>query len=196
MKRILTVLLALLLVFTSGVFSLSVIGLPARVAEDIVPDENLVLANRFANMLNINNVYGAEFESVSEILKGCELSLLNKSNNGKIANSELIGFAKDMYGIDAAVFADEGKEPLNAEAYTEILPRGYGIYTHKVEEIRENEDGTYTVYSCVTAENHDGFVKAYEAISGFAKAENSRFGYILLSCELIEVTDEAEPLIL
>lgn len=197
MKRILTVFLALALVFATGIFSLSAFGLPTRtVAPAPIADENLVKAGRFENMLNLNNVYGAEFESVSEIIKGCEISLLDKSDNGKIANNELIVFAKDMYGIDADIFADEGKEPLKKGAYTEILPRGYSIYTHKIENVIENADGTFTAFSVVTAENHDEFITAYECISTFAKSENSRFGYILLASELIEADAVAEAIVL
>lgn len=197
MKRILTVLLALLIVFATGLCSLSAFGLPANEAEEAVtPDANLVMANRFENMLNNNHVYGDEFMSVEKVLRACELSLLDESQNGKIANSRLIDFAKDMYGIDAAVFADEGNEPLSVGGTTEILPRGYSIFTHKVEEIVENEDGTYTVYSVVSAENHDGFVVGYEAISCFAKSDSSRFGYILIASELFEIDDTAVALVL
>ena len=147
-------------------------------------------------MLNNNYVYGDEFSSVSDVLLGVEISLLEESKDGKIANSKLIDFAKNMYGIDASVFADEGKEPLSADGVTEILPRGYSVCTHKVEGVIENEDGTYTVYSAVTAENHDGFVTGYESISRFAKSEDSRFGYILIASELFEIDASAEALIL
>lgn len=197
MKRILIVLLALLIVFATGLCSLSAFGLYADEAEAVVTaDENLVMANRFQNMLNNNYAYGDEFMSVDKILLASQLSLLDESKDGKIANADIIAFAKDMYGIDATVFADEGSQPLSADGVTEILPRGYSIFVHRVEEVIENEDGTYTVFSVVSTEDHDGNITEYESVSSFAKSEGSRFGYILISSELFEAADSQSAFIM
>lgn len=188
MKRILTVLLAMLIVFTTGLFSLSAVGVPAT-GEELInaePDKLLVMTNRFENMLNNNFAYGEELSSVSSLLNAAQLSLLDKNEDGKIANSVLIDFVKDMYGVDAGVYADEGKEVLSRDGYTDILPRGYSIYTHKIVDFHANDDGTFTVYSEVEVESHDGQTEIMEAVSRFVPAVGSRFSYHLISSELLE----------
>ena len=65
MKRTLTIVLAILMVFTTGIFSLSAIGAPAQ--DEIIaaaPDEDLVLLNRFENILNKNFAYGDALSSI------------------------------------------------------------------------------------------------------------------------------------
>ena len=189
MKRISVILIMVLIVLATGIFSLSALGMPTENEATVTPDGDMVIASRFENMLNNNFAYGDEFSSVSDILLASELSLLDKSVDGKLANAELIGFVKDMYGVDADLFADEGKEPIDINGVTEVLPRGYGVYTHKVTKVTENEDGTYTVYSDVISQDHDGNACEYEAISSFVKNDNSRFGYILISSELLELEE-------
>ncbi len=187
MKRILVVLCALVLVFTTGVFSLSAQTVtPVEQEFNFAqPDKVLVMTNRFENMLNSNFAFGDELSSVSQLLLASEISLLSKAQDGVLGNSELIAFVKDMYGIDPSVYADEGKEVLCEDGVTRILPRGFSLYSHKITDFHENEDGTYTVYSDVEIENHDGEKEVKEAVSRFAPAPQSRFGYYLISCELL-----------
>lgn len=185
MKRKITVLLAILIVFVTGLFSLSAFA-GVDELEIVQPDEYLVTINRFENMLNLNNAFGDDFESVSSLLYASEISLIEKARDGKIENVQLIDFAKEMYGVDAAVYSDEGKELLSKDGTTEILARGYCVYTHKIERTEENEDGTFTVYSLVNSTSHDTESVTLEAISRFVPAKESRFGYYLISCELFE----------
>ena len=192
MKRIFVVLLAALMVLTVGLYSLSAFGLPVEENVDsaFVADGEKVLENRFENMLNNNYAYGDEFESIEKILSACEIALADKVKDGKIDNAYLVDFAVNMYGIDVGIFAD-----VDANGVTEVLPKGYEVYDHEITKVSENEDGTYTVYSDVWVDGHDGD-NSYEAISTFVKNENSRFGYVLLSSELLEKADAIEAFVL
>lgn len=193
MKRTLTIVLAILMVFTTGIFSLSAIGAPAQ--DEIIeaaPDKDLVLLSRFENILNKNFAYGDALSSIDAIINASQLSLLDKAENGVISNSHLIDFASDMYGADLTVFADEGKEPLKKNGVTQILPRGYSIYNHTATKYTLNADGTYTVYSDVKTFDHDGTQIEFEAITLFVKSENSSFGYYIVSSELIDKINTAE----
>lgn len=187
MKRILVVLCALIIVFTTGIFSLSAQTVtPAEQEFNIAqPDKLLVMTNRFENILNSNFAFGDELSSVSELLLASQLSLLSKAQEGVLDNGEIITFLKDMYGIDPSLYADEGKEVISPDGVTEILPRGFSLYTHKITGFHSNEDGTFTVYSDVEVENHDGEKEIKEAVSRFVPAPQSRFGYHLISCELL-----------
>ncbi len=187
MKRVLVVLFALLIVCTSGIFSLSAETVPATEKEFNIaqPDKLLVMTNRFENILNSNFAFGDELSSVSELLLASELSLLSKAQDGVLPNNELISFVKDMYGVDPSVYADEGKEVILPDGVTVILPRGFSLYTHRITDFHSNEDGTFTVYSEVEIEKHDGETEIKEAVSRFVPAAQSRFGYHLISCELL-----------
>ncbi|MEE0945767.1 MAG: hypothetical protein U0M42_02920 [Acutalibacteraceae bacterium] len=187
MKRLLVVFLALALVFTTGIFSLSAQTLTEQEKEFSAaqPDEFLVMTNRFENILNNNYAYGSDFDEISLLVSAAELSLLEKAEDGKLPNSELIAFVSEVYGIDPSVYADEGKEALNKDGETEILPRGYSLYKHSITNFHTNEDGTFTVYSDVEIENHDGDTEIKEAVSRFVKSPDSRFGYYLISSELL-----------
>ena len=191
MKRKITVLLAIFIVFVTGLFSLSAFA-GVDELEIVQPDEYLVVTNRFENMLNLNNAFGDDFESISSLLYATEISLIEKAEDGKIENSLLIDFVKEMYGVDAAAYSDEGKEVLKKDGKTEIIPRGYCVYTHKIERTEENEDGTFTVYSLVNSKGHDTESTTLEAISRFVPAKESRFGYYLISCELFESEQTVE----
>ena len=193
MKRTLTIILAILMVFTTGIFSLSAIGAPVQ--EEIIeatPDKNLVLLNRFENILNKNFAYGDALSSIDAIISASQISLLDKAENGAISNNHLIGFVADMYGIDLTVFADAGKAPLKADGVTQILPRGYCVYNHTATCFTLNADGTYTVYSNVKTFDHDGTQIEFEAITLFVKSDNSSFGYYIVYSELIDKINTAD----
>lgn len=63
-----------------------------------------------------------------------------------------------------------------------------GERTHTVENYTLNADGTYTV---VTKVNTDSSAKPQQGISLFAPAEESSFGYDLLSCNIIDMSSLA-----
>ena len=188
MKRVLAVLFALVIVCTSGIFSLSAQTVTPAEQEfnTAQPDKLLVMTNRFENILNSNFAFGDELSSISALLSASELSLLSKAKDGTLPNGELIAFLKDMYGIDPSVYADEGKEALTADGVTEISPRGFSLYTHRITDFHSNEDGTFTVYSDVEIEKHEGETELKEAVSRFVPTPESRFGYHLISCELLD----------
>ena len=194
MKRALWVLTVFLLVFATGTLSLSVSSTPAKAADETALPKSAVTAARFETMLNHNYVFADAFHSVSVVTEQSCLALLSDAEDGVLANTALIPFIKDMYGIDPSVLADEGNEPLALNGTTVIKPRGYTRYTHTVTKITENVDGTFTVYSTVWADAHDENGLFYESVSRFVPAESSRFGYHLLSCELM-LTEPASNLV-
>ena len=186
MKKMLVIILALALIFTTGIFSLSAYG-TTGVEKPLAEEQTQnVITARFENMLNNNHVYADDFLSVSALIEGACISLFKNANEGVLTNVELTAFVKNMYGVDITVIADEEKLPLDILGTTVIPCKGITSYNHSVYKTVTNEDGTLTVYSRVLADSHDSeFAVSYEAISRFAVSENSTFGYNLLSCELL-----------
>lgn len=189
MKKWFTIGLAIVLICTLSMVSLSAYGADEKLDANDQQTQQMLTNARFENMLNNNYVYGDAFGSISAIIDGSVISLISKINDGKIENTELIAFARNMYGVDLTVLSDQGKDVLQEEKTTSVLPRGYTKYIHTVNFINENADGTITVYSTVNAETHDGENIQKEAISRFVKNENSSFGYNLLSCELLVIEE-------
>lgn len=182
MKRLLSVMLIFVLLFTTGIASLSAYGTDETTEEKAT--KNNIMASRFETVLNNNYAYADDFSSVSLLLNSAIISLLPVAEEGKIANNSLIDFMKNMYGVDPSVLCDEDKEPLLVNEFTKIAPMGYFKYTHTVNSITLNEDGTYTVYSLAKGFEYENEVEL-DAISRFVPCEDSSFGYILVSCELL-----------
>ena len=182
MKRLLSVMLIFILLFTTGIASLSAYGMDETAEEKAT--QNNIMASRFETVLNNNYAYADDFSSVSLLLNSAVISLLPIAEEEKIANSRLIDFMKNMYGVDPSVLCDKDKEPLLVDEFTKITPLGYFKYTHTVTDIALNEDGTYTVYSLAKGFEYENEVQL-DAISRFVPCENSSFGYILVSCELL-----------
>ncbi len=183
MKRLLSVMLIFVLLFTTGIASLSAYGTDETVAEEKNTQGN-IMASRFQTLLNNNYAYADDFSSVTLLLNSAVISLLPIAEEEKLENSRLIDFMKDMYGVDPSVLCDEDKEPILVDGFTKILPMGYFKYTHTVNNITLNEDGTYTVYSLAKGFEYENEVEL-DAISRFVPCEDSSFGYILVSCELL-----------
>lgn len=146
-----------------------------------------VLAARFLNMLNHNFVYDADFESVDAMVNDSVLALLDRREDGTdfIAVGYVADYMKAMYGIEIA-----DADALNAgfphrDGYIYVIPRGFADYRHEFVSATENEDGSFTVYTDVTVDCHDGEPETYQAVSLFVPNADSVFGYHLITCDIL-----------
>ena len=191
MKRLLSVLLILVLLFTTGIVSLSAYGANETATEEEKNTQGSIMASRFETMLNNNYAYANDFSSVSALMNSAVISLLPLAEDQTLENSRLIDFMKNMYGVDPTEIADEEKEPITKDGITKILPVGFFKYEHTVNDVKLNEDGTYTVYSTAKGYEYENEVEL-EAISRFVPSSDSSFAYILASCELLLPEENTE----
>lgn len=143
-----------------------------------------VIKARFENMLNNNYVYNSDFQSHKVIIENSILALLDKSVDGEIDKSLVLGFIADMYGLQ--VNPDAAKydfAPANEGMFV-ILPRGYTEYKHTITEIFE-EEGGFTVKSEVLIMTHDGDEYITTAKSVFVPNIGSSFGYNIVSSDIL-----------
>lgn len=141
---------------------------------------------RFLNMLNHNFVYNGDFESVEAIVNNSLLALLDlrdAENEDFIKDAYVKGFVKDMYGIEIDDTTALNAEYPQMDGYLYIIPRGYTTYEHEIVSVKENEDGSFTVVSEVTAANHDTAGETMTAVSLFVPNQESAFGYNMIYCD-------------
>lgn len=139
-----------------------------------------ILKARFENMLNNNYIYDSDFESHKVIIENSILALLDKSVDGEISQSLVLGFIADMYGLQ--VDPNAGKydfAPASTDMFV-VLPRGYTEYKHTITEVLE-EEGGYTVTSEVLVMTHDGEEYISNAKTVFVPNVGSSFGYNIIS---------------
>lgn len=153
-------------------------------------EETRVNANeaRFLNMLNHNFVYNADFENADTIVNNASLALLDlrdSTNEDFIKDIYVKSFVKDMYGIEIADMSLLNSEHPQLDGYLYIIPRGYTTYTHTIISVEQNADGSYTVVSNVTANDHDAADKTQKAVSLFVPNAESAFGYNMIYCNII-----------
>ena len=145
------------------------------------PVAEKILSARFLNMLNRNFVYNEDFASADIIVEASVLALLDlREENAPdyIADTVVIGFVKDMYGIELADINDNSNA--HKDGFVYIAPRGFTSYSHTVTDIKENEDGSFTVLSAVTVTPHDDAEYSTTAETLFVKNEKSAFGYNII----------------
>ena len=145
-----------------------------------------VLAARFLNMLNHNFVYGEAFCSVDEIVNlSVVANLAHADESGDFVKADIVySYIFDMYGIEI-VDAELNPDLPQKEGHLFILPQGYTVYKHTNATFTENEDGTYTVTTLVSVENHDGEAETLKASSLFVKNPNSAFGFNIVSSDFV-----------
>ncbi len=143
---------------------------------------------RFLNMLNHNFVYNADFEDADAIVNNSVLALLDlrdSENSDYISNTYVKGFVKDMYGIEIEDMSNLNAEYPQLEGFVYIVPRGFTSYNHTIVSIEENEDGSFTVVSEVTALDHDNGSQLQKAVSLFVPNSESAFGYNMIYCDIL-----------
>ncbi len=189
MKKVLSLVLSLvmLVICSSLIAPLVTEGQQVSAATTNEVSTNVNEA-RFANMLNHNFVYNDDFDNADTIVNNSVLALLNlrdSENEDFIANTYVKGFVSDMYGIEIADMGNLNAEFPQLEGYVYIIPRGYTNYNHKIISVEQNADGSYTVVSDVTVDNHDSAARTQKAVSLFVENEDSAFGYNMIYCNLV-----------
>ena len=189
MKRKYFVCLSLALLMLS---SSSVIALKPAETVDNKPavqavDTDKVLEARFLNMLNHSFVYNEAFNSVEDIVNASVPALLNMRdpvNESYIAESYVKDYVYNMYGVEIEDFSDINSDFAHLDGYVYIIPRGFSVFSHKIDSVSLNEDGSFTVVTSVSIDSHDGDSTSRKVVSLFVKNDRSRFGYNIISSEI------------
>lgn len=152
-----------------------------------LPDSSKVLQARFLNMLNHNSVYNDNFNSVEDIVNASVPELLNMRDpvhDSYIAESYVRDYVYNMYGVEIEDFSDINSDFPHLDGYVYIIPRGFSVFSHKIDSVSLNEDGSFTVVTSVSIDSHDGDSVSRKAVSLFVKNERSQFGYNIISSEI------------
>ena len=152
-----------------------------------LPDSSKVQQARLLNMLNHNFVYNEAFNSVEDIVNASVPALLNMRdpvNESYIAESYVKDYVYNMYGVEIEDFSDINSDLAHLDGYVYIIPRGFSVFSHKIDSVSLNEDGSFTVVTSVSIDSHDGDSISRKAVSLFVKNDRSRFGYNIISSEM------------
>ena len=169
------------------------IFLPASANEARKPAEistGSPLEARFLNMLNRNFVYNLDFNDIDAITEDSVVALLDRREADEpdyIREDVVIGFVNDMYGIEIEGVNDNSA--MHKDGYVYIAPRGFTAYRHEITDIKENEDGTFTVISDVTVSPHDADEYKTVAETLIAENSNSAFGYSIVYSDIKSAGD-------
>ena len=152
-----------------------------------LPDSSKVRQARFLNMLNHSFVYNEAFNSVEDIVNASVPALLNMRdpvNESYIAESYVKDYVYNMYGVEIEDFSDINNDFAHLDGYVYIIPRGFSVFSHKIDSVSLNEDGSFTVVTSVSIDSHDGDSTSRKVVSLFVKNDHSRFGYNIISSEI------------
>ena len=191
MKR--SVILSFLLAFVIVLSGLSCFNLQKNAVADqkpainvldfAAPEQDLLRAARFENMLNHNYLYDEDFADMNKVIENSCLALLDKMEDQFIETDILFPFIENAYGI--SVYLDEsfGQGFPKKQGAVYVVPRGFTQYTHKVINIKENSE-TITVTSLAVTDAHDGEPSELVCTTVFKVNSDSAFGYNILSSSL------------
>ena len=179
--------LALLMLTSSSVIALK----PAETVDNRpavqTADADRVLEARFLNMLNHSFAYGEDLGSV-EALVNCSTAALCNMGGAPEASfmdeARVKDYIYNMYGVEAENLTAVNAAFPHKDGYVYVIPRGYTVYKHTIDSVRLNEDGSYTVTTLVTADEHDGEENG-KAVTLFVKNSDSQFGFNIISSEII-----------
>lgn len=146
--------------------------------------QNEVLNTRFENMLNHSFVYNNDFYDDSVLVNNSVLALLDLSEDSYIKEAYLKDYVFNMYGKIYNDFSFLGEA--EKQGYVYIIPRGYNIYTHKISDVTDNNDGSYTVLSEVEISYEDGTLETLNCETVFLSNAESAFGYNIMYSEIFE----------
>ncbi len=189
MKKVVSLTLCVIMLILCSSLIAPVVNEGTKVSA-VTAEESVAGVNesRFLNMLNHNFVYNGDFNDADTIVNNASLALLDlrdSENEDYIADTFVKGFVKDMYGIEIADMSDINADYPQLDGFLYVIPRGYTSYNHTIVSIEENEDGSYTVVSDVTVNDHDCAGKVQKAVSLFVKNSDSAFGYNMIYCNIL-----------
>lgn len=162
--------------------------------ENAQPDEKMVAATRFLNILNHNNAYDEDFLSEESLVNAAVISQLHLRDSefeDYISEKYIADFVYNMYGVEVVDFSEINSEFLSKEGFVYIIPRGYETYSHEFVSLCENEDGTIAVNTRVTVAYHDANPETFDAVSLFVKNDNSLYGYNLVYSNVLTNSQKA-----
>ncbi len=155
--------------------------------EKNTPDALKILETRFLNMLNHNYVYDDDYKSIEDMVNASMPALLElREEDSSFIKEEYVGeFIYNMYGIEIEDYSVLNEDFPKSEGYVYILPRGYEKYKHKPILLSENEDGSYTLKTQVTADTHDGqeIIGICETL--FVENSQSVFGFNIINSDFV-----------
>lgn len=173
-----------------AIFVLSLVILPekqvvsAEQTKFASTDEAKVLEARFLNMLNHNFVYNDAFYSVEDIVN-CSmpavLELRDTEDDSFIAQNYVSDYVYDMFGIEDIDYSAINTQFEQKADYVYIIPRGFTVFKHTSLSVTENEDGSYTVKTKITADAHDSEEITDICTSLIVPNKNSKFGFNIIS---------------
>ncbi len=155
---------------------------------EILPAENDIRAVRFLNMLNHNSSYNEDFSSVDRLVDNATIELLDlrdETDEDYIALPFVADYVNNMYGVELGDVTELNPQFPQKDGFIFINPRGFTEYNHEFVALEENEDGTFTVETVVTAEYHDNSSENLSCISLFVPNDSSDFGYNIVYSNII-----------
>lgn len=155
-------------------------------------DAEKVLEARFLNMLNHSFAYDEELSSVEDLVN-CAVTALcvtGGADDSFIEETRVADYLYNMYGVEVENLSSVNESFPKKEGYVYIIPRGYTVYKHTIDSVRLNEDGSYTVTTDVIIDSHDGDEDG-KAVTLFVKNSDSRFGFNIISSNIITSAFEA-----
>lgn len=190
MKRrfLICTVLALILLVSFSAFTVS----PASAVSDKPEsqkneiDTEAVLEARFLNMLNHNFAYNEAFDTVEDLTNASMPALLKFRDSGDesfISEIFVKEYLFNMYGVETDSLSEINSDFPQKSGYVYIIPRGFSVFTHSIESVTENEDGSYTVITSVAVDAHDGEDTA-TAKTLFVRNEKSDFGFNIIFSDI------------
>ncbi len=181
-------IIALSIVLAISVLSLVILPekqiVSAQQPQAVSIDETKVKEARFLNMLNHSFVYNDAFLTVENIVN-CSmpalLELRDTENDSFISQNYVSDYVYNMYGIENIDYNAINTNFEQKDGYVYIIPRGFTKFKHTMLSVTENEDGSYTVKTKVTADAHDSEEITDVCTSLIVPNKNSKFGYNIIS---------------
>ncbi|MBQ0083698.1 MAG: hypothetical protein KBS52_02900 [Clostridiales bacterium] len=184
MKRKALIPIFLVLALTLSVFVFASHSAPVISADAAKINYQKVACAKIENLLNLNNVFGADFTDNELLVNRAAINLKALADDeGFIPESAITAYIKDMYDIDLSITDDINADMPKKEGFVYLIPKGYTTYSHEI--ISETEQNGYlNVVSEVLITYHDGTQETATAKTVLIENPNCSFGYNILDCEL------------
>lgn len=152
--------------------------------------DDIVLHSRFLNMLNHNYVYNNDFYFDDELINNSIIALLHlrdKENDSYINSAFVSDYVFNMYGKIYSDYSFLNTDFPQLDGFIYIVPRGYTEYEHSIVSVEKNLDGSFTVITNITYENHDGVSVTEKATTLFIENTESAFGFNILYSDITPI---------
>ena len=166
---------------------------PMMVAEEAqeAPAANDAREARLLNMLSLNRVFGDDIYDTEILLEEAAARLIGSAEE----DPETGFYFADRAMVEALVYNLYGRAASAAEldysgfpqkeGKVLILPKGGADIEHSIVDVSEEENGVLRVVSRAEIRPHDAASYVTLAVTKFAPASASAFGYVIISAELV-----------